>query len=37
MREWMRQKFRMPQPEWPDYLCWAIVIIILIIIHMAAS
>ncbi len=30
-------KFRMPQPEWPDYLCWGIIIVLLVIIHMAAT
>ncbi len=37
VREWIRMKFRMPQPEWPDYLCWGIIIVLLVIIHMAAT
>jgi hypothetical protein len=30
-------KLRMPHPELPDYICWAIVIVLLILIHMAAN
>jgi len=26
----------MPHPELPDYICWAIIIALLVIIHMAA-
>lgn len=37
VKEWIQQKFRMPQPELPDYICWGIIIILLVLIHMAGS
>lgn len=37
MKEWAHQHFRMPQPEMPDYICWGIIIVLLVIIHFAAN
>jgi hypothetical protein len=37
MREWARMKFRMPHPELPDYICWAIILVLLFIIHTLAG
>jgi hypothetical protein len=37
VKEWMHHKFRMPHPELPDYIAWSVIIVLLIIIHTAAS